>query len=118
MENWLTYEDAAARLGIKVASVKRQARSKKWARRSMNDGTVQVLIPPDRLADRPSDNRAAQPPADPPPDYTARLAAAEVRAELAERRANEIASERDEWKQMAQRLSEPRPSIIDRIFRR
>jgi hypothetical protein len=117
LEKWMTYSDAADRLGIKLASVKRQARAKNWARRTMNDGVVQVAIPADRLAERPTDS----PPAHSAPDHTAelsaRLSAAEVRAGMAEKRASEIAEDRDHWRGMAERLSERR-SIFDRIFNR
>lgn len=86
----------------------------------MNDGTVQVLVPPERLTDRPSDDREAHPPTDPPPDHAGRLAAAEIRAELAERRADEIREERDRWRDLAEKLSESRSSVglFDRLFGR
>lgn len=118
----MTYTDAAERLGIKIASVKRQARAKSWPRRSMNDGTVQVCIPPDRLTDHPPPIPPENPQADSGADLSARLAVAEIRAELAEKRADEIARDRDAWRAQAERLaSEPRASslnLIERIFGR
>ena len=117
LNEWLTYEEAANRLGIKADSVRRQARAKKWARRKMNDGVVQVEVPGGRLEDRREDNPPAQSAPDLTPDQAARLAAAEVRADLAEKHAEEIREDRDKWRDMAQRLSEPR-SIFDRVFRR
>lgn len=116
---WLTYAEAADSLGIKVESVKRQARAKKWGRRIMNDGVAQIAIPTDRLPDDRSDNPPDRPAPDQTPELSARLAAAEVRAEMAERRANEIAEDRDRWRGMAERLSERQSvSIWDRLFKR
>ena len=70
---WLTYEEAAARLAVKKASVQRMARAKKWPRRTGNDGKARIGLPPDRLAEN-----AAAPP---PPDHSGRIIAAEARAE-------------------------------------
>lgn len=128
-DQWMTYSEAAAHLGIKAASVKRQARAKSWPRRSMNDGCVQVLIPEDRLAAIPTDN----PPhegrgdswADEKAALSARVAAAEMRADMAERRASEIASDRDAWRSQAERLSEAQAAAsigiiarFEKLFRR
>lgn len=124
-EEWMTYADAAARLGIKPDSVKRQARSKKWAKRTMNDGTVQVAVPADRLPDA----RPAVLPSPPPEDsgadrwaeeraeLSARASIAEARAEAAERRATEIAEDRDRWQDMARTLAE-RPGFWARLLNR
>lgn len=59
-EVWLTYADAAERLNVKLDSVKRRARSRRWNRRTRNDGIVEVGVPTDALPDRRPDN---------PPDY-------------------------------------------------
>lgn len=131
---WMTYADAAAALRIKVASVKRRARARHWPRRETNGTLVQVLVPPDALADRPAAIPAALPPSPAPPsseDHAARIAAAETRADGAERRAQEIAADRDRWRDMAESLradlaaerarSVPRiekPGVLARIFGR
>lgn len=116
-EKWMTYAEAADRLGIKLASVKRQARAKNWQRRPMNDGTVQVAIPTDRLTDIPADTIPDKSAPDQTAELSARLAAAEIRVEMADKRASEIAEDRDHWRRMAEKLSERR-SIFDRIFNR
>lgn len=122
-DTWLTYSDASERLGVKVASVKRTARAKKWARRTMNDGTVQVCVPADRLPDIRADDPEDRPPVSSAPDQSseilARLAASEARLEMSERRATELAEDRDRWRSMAERLSERQSvSFLDRLFRR
>ncbi len=48
---FMTYEAAATRLGIAVASVKRQAARRKWPKRKGNDGRVTIGIPVTRLSD-------------------------------------------------------------------
>ena len=50
---WMSYDEAAERLCILPASVKRQARARKWPRRIGNDGRAQVDVPADRLAEAP-----------------------------------------------------------------
>lgn len=69
-EIWLTYADAAERLGIKLDSVKRRARARRWHRRTRNDGSVEICIPAEALSDRRPDNTPDYPdtirPADPP----------------------------------------------------
>lgn len=122
----MTYAEASDRLGIKIASVKRQARARSWPRRTMNDGTVQVGIPADRLADDPPPSPPLESGADERAELSARLAVAEARAEAAEKRAIELAEDRDAWRLQAQKLaSEPRPGapavrmgLIDRLFGR
>ena len=113
MDNlFLTYAEAAERLGIKPDSVRRRARLRKWPRRTGNDGLVRVGIPPDVIgADNPPG-----PPHGPPPDTEA----AELRVEnrMLRERLDELRDERDKWRDQAERLAEPRPSIIERILRR
>ena len=116
---WLTYADASKRLGIKTESVKRRARSRKWARRVRNDGIAEVCIPDDALtASRSMTFRPS--PAAPPfdPSLTERVIEAETRAAVAEARLIDTIADRDHWREMAERLSQPRASIFDRLFRR
>ena len=84
-ETWLTYSEAAARLGIKTDSIKRRARARRWNRRTRNDGAVEICIPedvlPERLPDNPPDISDAIRPDDPP------LSVLRDRAEAAERQA-------------------------------
>jgi hypothetical protein len=117
---WLTYADASKRLGIKTESVKRRARSRKWARRVRNDGIAEVCIPDDALTASRSDDLPATPPAPPPPDprLTERVIEAETRAAVAEARLADIQQDRDRWRELAERLSQPRPSIWTRLLGR
>lgn len=95
----MNYDEAAARLGILPASVKRQARAKGWPRRLGNDGRAQVDVPAERLEEIP--------PSPPPADdggIAARLAGMTARAEAAERRADDLAADRDEWRRLAEAL--------------
>lgn len=112
---FLTYDEAADRLGIKPDSVRRRARARKWPRRKGNDGKAQVGIPPDALgADDPPG-----PPPGPPPDTEA----AELRVEnrMLRERLDELREERNRWRDQAERLAETRKpvaGIFGRIFRR
>lgn len=108
---FLTYDEAADRLGIKPDSVRRRARARKWPRRKGNDGKAQVGIPPDALG--------ADDPPGPPPDTEA----AELRVEnrMLRERLDELREERNRWRDQAERLAETRKpvaGIFGRIFRR
>ena len=128
MDGWMTYEEAAQRLGIKTASVKRQARARNWPRRLSNDGRAQVQVPADRLTDPPPSSPPVTPPDTFREEAASRIAAAEARADAAERRASEIAEERDKWRTMAENLrtdlatererSAARPGLLTRLFGR
>lgn len=132
-ETWLTYADAAARLGIKTDSIKRRARARRWPRRTGNDGLVQIQVPEDALPERRPDNPPDIPdfirPEDPP------LAALRDRAEAAEREAAaqaaradalaeqvaDLRAERDRLLTIIEQGSRPaRPviGIFDRFFGR
>jgi hypothetical protein len=123
-DTWMTYTDAAQRLGIKVDSVRRTARAKAWQRRTMNDGTVQVCIPADRLPDVRTDILPDNPPSKsaPLPDESAiEIARLEERLHAAHEMISELRSQRDAWqaKATSQEASQPhRRSLIDRIFGR
>lgn len=118
---FLTYDEAADRLGIKPDSVRRRARARKWPRRKGNDGKAQVGIPPDALgADDPPG-----PPPGPPPDTEA----AELRVEnqMLREMTNDLRTERDRARADADAQREMlraalddmrnRPSIWSRLFR-
>lgn len=100
---WMTYDEAAHALGIKSDSVRRQARLRHWPRRTTNEGKVQVDIPEERLAENPTATEKMDSPP-PPPDNEARIIRAEIRAEAAERRVEELAQDRDQWRTMAEAL--------------
>ncbi len=63
-------------------------------------------ISPDQTEDRPTGL----------PSDT--LAEAQTRAAVAEARLADALADRDHWREMAERLSQPRASIFDRLFRR
>lgn len=119
---WMTYADAAERLGIKPDSVKRRARSRKWPRRVGNDGAARVLVPRERLdgaaPDAPEAGLPAVLPAPPPDTLEAleRAIRAEARADAAEAMLKEARDDRDRWRAMAERLSHPEPGIIARLL--
>lgn len=84
---WLTYDEAAQRIGIKADSVRRRAAAKKWPRRIGNDKLARIGIPrtvipastPVGTGDNPSPIRTYPDlPAD-TPETLARLAVAEAR---------------------------------------
>lgn len=109
---WMTYAEAAARLGIKAESVKRRARSRKWPRRVGNDGAARVLVPRERLdgvgEDAPEAGlRAILPPPTPDAATLERAIRAEARAEAAEALLGEVRADRDHWRRLADRLSHP-----------
>jgi len=110
---FLTYDDAASRLGIKPDSVRRRARARKWPRRTGNDGLVLVGVPNDLLApDKTPDN-----PPGPPPGARAdaRLSELEVEVKLLRSQIEDLRTDRDAWRDQAQALAD-RGSIWSRIF--
>lgn len=71
----LTYPEAATRLGIAIASVRRIATRLRWERVRGNDGTWRVMVPADRLSCLPTrrpttDNISADMSTDTPTDNT------------------------------------------------
>lgn len=114
-ETWLTYADAAARLGIKADSIKRRARARRWPRRTGNDGLVQIQVPEDALPDRRPDNPPNIPdsirPEDPP------LAVLRERAEAAEREAAAQAARADALAEQIADLRTERDRLLTIIER-
>jgi hypothetical protein len=89
--SWLTYAQAAERLGLSAEAVRHRARRSGWRTQPGNDGRTLVLVPDDEMADiRP---RAPVHMADRTPvrtnDHDDEIARANARAERAERRADE-----------------------------
>lgn len=96
---FMTYDAAAERLQIAVSSVKRQAARRKWPKRRGNDGRVTVGIPVSRLsADSPSDCQR-----DDVPKTDALIQSLRDLVESERRRADAAESDRDAWREMAQR---------------
>lgn len=116
----MTYDEAAAALGITPGSVRRTARRKRWNRIPGNDGCARVEIPDDLLAKRhlpegsPQDSPADSPEGR-PDDHAAMLARLEVeiaglkavvdaeraRADAEARRADAAERDRDRWHELA-----------------
>lgn len=126
-EFWLTYSEAAEKLGIKIDSVKRRARARRWAKRIRNDGIAEVRIPTDALAESRQEALTARPEDNPPHEPAlseriikaeTRAAAAEARAEALEQHLADVQRDRDHWRDLTERLSQPRPSIWSRLLGR
>lgn len=128
----LTYAELAQRLAIKPASAKRLAQRRKWVRVVGNDGVARVHVPlaavpgdvPDDVASNVPDDviPAVSPPGTPKlishiayldgiiEGLKGQLEAEQRRADAAESRTKDIAADRDNWRQQAQR------SLWSRLF--
>lgn len=118
-DEWMTWDEAAERLGIKVESVQRRARARRWGRMTGNDGRARVLIPPDVIPPDRAERREGVPPVILPDQsaLTERAIRAEARADAAEVMLKEAREDRDRWRGMAERLSHRKPAgILSWIF--
>lgn len=122
---WMTYDEAAQRLGIKPDSVRRRAAARRWLKRMGNDGRASVGIPRDVIPDITPD---------PIPDRTGditpdtsdsgiELASAMTEIRMLREQMADIRADRDAWRAQSESLaSHARPgrpiSIIDRILGR
>lgn len=118
---FMTYDDAAKRLGIKSDSVRRRAAARKWQKKIGNDGLARVGVPIFIIPDTPpAPIRAAIP--DVSDDVRVELAS--VKAEMIglRDRLADTQAERDRLSALLDRALEPRPvvqrGILDRIFGR
>lgn len=119
---FLTYDEAADRLGIKPDSVRRRARARKWPRRTGNDGKAQVGIPPDVIG---ADDPPGAPPGLPTDTKATDTEAAELRVEnrMLREMTDELRTERDRARAEADELRDmlrkslDRPSLWSRLFR-
>lgn len=136
--DWLTYAEAAARLGIKPESVKKRAIRRGWPRQAGNDGLARIRLPDDLPA--PSVPGPVPSPAAPDTagdktgdDTRERLAAAETEIRLLRERLTDLTADRDALRdalaQAAARQVEPAPpskagnvenrrGFFDRLLRR
>lgn len=119
---FLTYDEAAKRLGIKPDSVRRRARARKWPRRQGNDGKAQVGIPSDILGE---DGPSGHPSGDPVGVLTIEhpnIEATELRVEnrMLREQMDELKVDRDKWRDQAERLLEVRATtgFFRRLFGR
>jgi hypothetical protein len=134
IETWMTYADAADRLGIKLDSVKRRARARRWNRRTRNDGAVEICIPPDALPEPRPDNPDAIRPSDPPSNLLlealemlrkteADAASHKARADALTDQVADLRSDRDRLMSIIEGQSRPARPVVgvgffDRFFRR
>lgn len=119
---WLTYDEAAERLGIKSDSVRRRAAARKWQRRQGNDGRARVLVPLNAIPDSTPVPIPVVIPDD--PGLVARLAVAEARLTdalqtVAEGRKalDDMKADRDAWKRQAEALAS-RPGWLTKLLGR
>lgn len=113
---FLSYDEAAVRLEIKPDSVRRRARSRKWPRRTGNDGKALVGVPTSAL---PPDLSWDHPPGPPPgdPGDAVRIAALEVEVKMLREQVKDLRGDRDRLYGLLERTPEPRTGIIERIVR-
>lgn len=125
--DWLTYAEAAERLGIKPESVKKRAIRRGWPRQQGNDGLARVRLPDDLPAHtvpgpvtRPTAGDATG-----DTEIRERLASAETEIRLLRERLDDLTADRDALRAaLAAAASHPRPveavrgGILARLFRR
>jgi hypothetical protein len=112
---FLSYDEAAVRLGIKPDSVRRRARSRKWPRRTGNDGRTLVgvpasALPPDnpRIIPRPSARRSGD---------AVRIAELEVEVRMLRDRLTDTQADRDRLAALLETALQPRPGLLERLAR-
>lgn len=128
---WLTYDEAADRLRIKPASVRRRAAARKWPRRTGNDKLARVGIPKSAITDITPDiipdiihaitpdetekNLKTQ-----IADLREKIARMEGEATGTAARLMDLTGDRDAWRKQAEQLSEAlrvrRGNFLTRIF--
>lgn len=102
----MTYAEAARLLGIKVDSVMRRARNRKWHKELGNDGLARVAVPVSIL---PPDGPPAFPKDDPPalpkddPALSSRIASLETEVRMLRESMSDLKADRDAWREQAQR---------------
>lgn len=116
MENpeivWLTYDEAATRLGIKADSVRRRAASKKWPRRVGNDGLARIGIPATIIPDRTPVAIPDATPENPDKSDAIRIAVLETETAMLRERLNEMRADRDRLAGLLEKALERRPTQI------
>lgn len=101
----MTYADAADALGVKVDSVKRRARNRRWRREKGNDGLVRIGVPTEILSRAVRDNPADDP-SDNPADILRlekKVSALETEVSMLREREMDLKAERDVWRSFSER---------------
>lgn len=94
-QEWLTYQEAAKRLGIKPDSAKKRAQRRHWPRMTGNDGKTRIQLPEDSSGTVRTDIPPNSPGVSVPDDTRERLAASEARAEVLAAQVADLQRERD-----------------------
>lgn len=105
----MTYAEAAEILGVKLDSVKRRARNRRWKRETGNDGLTRIAVPVSVLPDTSGDS-----PPDCPPDNTPdiredvlrlekQVSALETEVRVLREAQADLRADRDAWREEAQR---------------
>jgi len=118
-EVWMTYDEAAAALGIKKASVQRRAALRKWPKRKGNGKKVQVGIPADAMPNDTPDIPPALPPVITPersPDDIARIAGLEVEVSQLNLRLDDARADNAKLIDMMTEMTKPQPGFWSRIW--
>lgn len=114
--DWLTYQEAAERLGIKVDSVKKRAARRLWQRRMGNDGRTRVLVPsdcpPQRTPDIPTDIPPDRDPVSVPDDTRERLASATTEIRLLREMLDDLTKDRDALRDALERAASSHPKTV------
>jgi hypothetical protein len=117
---WMTYAEAAERLGIKAASVKRRATARKWPKRTGNDRKIRVGIPREIIPDATPENIPDNTPDTSPITITADLAAAHAEIQGLKDQIERADAERDRLLALLEKAIEakrgPIARLVDRIF--
>lgn len=102
----MTYAEAARILGIKVESVMRRARNRKWHKELGNDGLARIAVPlsalsPDSPPVLPTDIPKDHPMDD--PVISARIATLETEVRMLREVVVDLRQDRDAWRDQVQR---------------
>lgn len=115
---WMTYDEAAVQLRIKPDSVRRRAASRKWPRRTGNDGLARVGIPLNIIPDVIPAATPAITPEIPDNSDAIRIAVLENETSQLRERLDEMRSDRDRLAALLDKSLEAKTWGFLRIFRR